>query len=878
MKTGIKTVYLLLLVAAGAISPPLLAQSNSSSNEAEGQAKVSSKGSYGTLEEVLVTARKRTENIQETPVAITAFGGEALRARGIVSAQELSKSVPSLQINDSTAPQIFIRGIGQRSGLARFDPSVSVYLDGIFIPRPDGQLLDTIDISNVQVLRGPQGTLFGKNNTGGALVFKLVKPGTEDADYVEGALGEYANQRFRAGFNVPISEELDGRIAVAAHRRDGYLRDVSGDENQSIDRVSMIFQTDWRINDRLNMESLAYLARIREHYPSYHCKVINEDALFINGLGILWAGDTDPSNPRAYRDNCNENRRDNLRDLVTNQGDSQQQNKDQDVLMLAATLNWEINEDMSLKGILGYRDATKMGPQTQSDDGGPRPYFRALVLGDNEQESLTGELQLNGRLFDGDIEYTAGLFVQREFKSERFVTANQLVGAEAVPFLAVAAGQSGLDLAALDPVLDLLSVPGGTLPVVAGALPVSTVQDFEIDGETYAIFSQATWHLTDQLELTFGGRYTEEKRESNLFTRTTDMEAVSTLISTTNPRFIPVLPSLAAFGYAGTWAEDPIQIANDILSAAFPGDIGAPLNPATKDELQSTFREFTPMASLAWVMPERWLEDGFLNSAMVYGTWSNGFKSGFQEPFGQDGLIEVAPETLENFELGFKIDALDKSLRLNVALYSMTFENMQLITVSVDSANTLVVSSQNAGEATIDGGELELQWLPSENLMLTLNYSNNNYEFVEFDDVDLVTLAKTGQQVAIDRSDEEFAVSPEETASLGIQYTFYSDRLGVITPRLDISYKSEVYMGLDDDAWEVAKRNPNLVYADAYTLIDARVSWFQPSNDLTLSAYVKNLTDERYDVGAVATGSSIGTNVQVLGEPRIVGIEARKTF
>ena len=133
-------------------------------SEAETAAR---KYSGGTIEEVLVTARKRAENLQETPVAVTALSGDDLRAQGILSTTELSKSVPSLQINDSTSAQIFIRGIGQRAPMARFDPSVSVYLDGIFIPRPDGQLLDTIDVESVQVLRGPQGTLFGKNNTGG---------------------------------------------------------------------------------------------------------------------------------------------------------------------------------------------------------------------------------------------------------------------------------------------------------------------------------------------------------------------------------------------------------------------------------------------------------------------------------------------------------------------------------------------------------------------------------------------------------------------------------------------------------------------------------------------------------------------------------------
>ncbi|WP_295873051.1 TonB-dependent receptor [uncultured Zhongshania sp.] len=831
----------------------------------------------GMLEEILVTARKRSENIQETPVAITAFSGDALRAQGILTAQDLAKSVPSLQINDSTAPQIFIRGIGQRAGLARFDPSVSVYLDGIFIPRPDGQLLDTIDIESVQVLRGPQGTLFGKNNTGGALVFSLVKPGGEGNDYVEGALGSYSEQRFRAGFDIPITDKLNSRLAISSQRRDGFLHDISGAENQSLDRLSFIFQTDWMLSDSVSIDSLAYFGKIRERYPSYHCKIVNDDALFVNGLGILWAGDTDPSNPTAYKDNCNANSRDALKDLNTNQGDSQRQKKAQDVMLLASTLNWQISEDYNLKAILGYRDATKIGPQTQADEGGPKSYFRGMVLGDNEQESLTAELQLNGSAFDGGVDFTTGLFVQSEFKSETFLTSNELIGAEAVPFIALAAGQSGVDVSALNGLLDALSVPGGTLPVVAGALPVSTLQDFEIEGETYAIFSQATWHITDNLEFTFGGRYTEEVRRSDLFTQTANLEEISSVISAANPRFVPVLPSLGAFAYLGSWAEDPIQIANDILRNAYPGEIGAPLNPAVKDELDSVFREFTPMTSLAWVIPEQWLFDSPVNSMMMYGTWSNGFKSGFQEPFGVDGLIEVAPERLENREIGLKIDAFDNSLRLNIALYSMIFENMQLITVSVDSANTLVVSSQNAGESMIEGGELELLWLPTENLMFSFNYSNNNYRFIEFDDFDLAELALKGQKVAVDRSDEDFAVSPEVTAAFGAQYTFIT-RNSVFTPRLDVSYKSEVYMGLDDASWDVAKRDPGSIYAKATTLVDARFSWFMPDRDLTISAYIKNLTDKRYDIGAVATASSLGTYVQVLGEPRMFGIEARQTF
>ena len=129
----------------------------------------------------------------------------------------------------------------------------------------------------------------------------------------------------------------------------------------------------------------------------------------------------------------------------------------------------------------------------------------------------------------------------------------------------------------------------------------------------------------------------------------------------------------------------------------------------------------------------------------------------------------------------------------------------------------------------------------------------------------------------IDRSDEQFPVSPEQTASLGVQYTFVTS-VGLITPRIDFSYKSDIYLGFDNGSWDVRHTNPEGVYADAYTLVDARLSWTNNDDDLSVSAYIKNATDERYEIGAVATGDSIGTFAQALGDPRFYGVEVRKSF
>ncbi len=211
------------------------------------------------LEEVVVTARRRAENLQESPVAVSAMTGDDMRERGIVNTNELTKSVPSLEISEGRASQIYIRGVGQRSGFARVDPTVGVYLDDLFIPRSDGQLLDTVDIDSVQVLRGPQGTLFGKNTTGGAMVLTLSKPGDTEEGYVDVQLGNFEAQSVRAAWTQPISDDFSVRVAVNKRKREGFTEDVmTGQKGGSVDRTAALFQAVWHASDDISVNSLLF--------------------------------------------------------------------------------------------------------------------------------------------------------------------------------------------------------------------------------------------------------------------------------------------------------------------------------------------------------------------------------------------------------------------------------------------------------------------------------------------------------------------------------------------------------------------------------------------------------------------------------------------
>ena len=173
----------------------------------------------GVLEEVIVTARKREEAIQVVPVSVTAFSGEQMRDAGITNIQDLGYVTPGLQVDQSSAAQIWIRGIGQRDDGSRVDAPVGVYLDGLYIPRKDGQLLDLIDVKSVQVLRGPQGTLFGKNTTAGALIVTSNEPREEFGQHRLSRPGRTDQRQRLAGFDgdrhVPQHPVLTVREAEA---------------------------------------------------------------------------------------------------------------------------------------------------------------------------------------------------------------------------------------------------------------------------------------------------------------------------------------------------------------------------------------------------------------------------------------------------------------------------------------------------------------------------------------------------------------------------------------------------------------------------------------------------------------------------------------
>ncbi len=819
------------------------------------------------IEEVFVTARKRKENIQETPIAVSALTGDDLREAGLGQTEDLSTVVPSLHIQKGASNQIYIRGIGERTGYARVDPTVGIYLDDLYLPRSDGQLVGLLDLQAVQVLRGPQGTLFGKNTTGGAIVLTLEKPHDTFEGYAEATLGNFNTRSAKLMINGPLTNNISARALLSSTKNDGFVEDAfSGERFNSLDQQAVIGQLRWDLSDATSFDLLAYRGKVRENLPGNNCRINNDDALFVNGLGLMWPGDTDATAPHAYKDNCNNNSQEVLGDLKVSHGPNPNYNKDLDTTLVGATANFELSDRFQLKTVLGYREETK-GPALKSDnDGGPADWSEAIQIGDSVGRSYSAEIQISSSWFDDQLSISSGLFYMGETNSETSLLTAQLVGIDAASLAQLGAGSK--------PMTPLIN----GLPLVGQLLgsPVY-ISEFDLDNTTQAAYLQAVWDATENWQITSGLRYTIETRDSSLGIRSSDAEAIANRMVLSG-RFGPGSEGLHPYLGAG-WIDDPVQIAHDLF-ADQNGD-GYPDYPMApgyfqRDQRKIRFTELTPMLSASYQFDAASLDKTSLDALMVYATWSNGFKAGFAEPLLADGLQVIEPETVENWELGLKSDLFGRSLRINAAAYYMVFQNMQLNTVGSDTQGNLAVTHQNAGESVIEGGELELTWMPSASLSVSLNYSNNNYRFTEFTEPDLITFALTGAKVPIDRSDEEFPLTPEESANLGVQYSGDIGE-GRLISRLDISYKSDIYHGLDRGSWLAGRKNSDLAFSEPYSLLGARFTWTDSDGDLAITLYGKNLLDKRYFFGT-SVGDSLGTFNRLIGEPRTYGLIVRQQF
>ena len=647
------------------------------------------------LEEIIVTARKVQENLQETPIAITAISGSALEDRQVFATDMLDQVVPNLQFannaplaGNNSSSQVFIRGIGQTDPTSTVDPGVGLYIDDVYIGNAVGGSMALRDIANVQVLRGPQGTLFGRNTVGGAILLTTTDPGDEFGGKVRVGTGTDSLVDGFIALDAPFSDALKTRFSFGIRKQDGYVTRTDGTDLGDTDTFTGMTKWVWKPSDSVRVTFAGDYTKADENGSPLVFAAITETATFArvasfdagcpgmasNAVPVPMIQDDRCANDLQGRGPFRNNGTLPLESTLENWGAS-------------VNLAWDLSEHLQFKSITAYRDIAWTGRR----DADNTPLTILHTFYDVSGDQFSQELQLT-------------------YQTEPLTAVFGLYYFD----------QTSDDIATVE-----LNPP-----------PPGVQRDSDnnkVDNTSWAAFTQWTYHVTDKLAITAGGRYTEDDKGS--YPDQFDL-------STPTNKQVPV-----------RWYRD-------------------------------TFSKFTPSASIAY----RWTDD-----AMTYLSYSEGFKGGgwnshFNDPplsaAEQAALQEFRPEEAQTIEIGAKLD-LGGTVRLNLAAFTSDYKDMQ-VTYRGPAPAGVAPFLTNAGKASIDGAEAELTWAPTPDWRIEASLG---YLDATIDSLDNIPLAVLPPGLL---EGNRLPFAPEWQGHVGLAYTAHAGSLA-IQPRVDASYQAETF-------------------------------------------------------------------------------------
>jgi iron complex outermembrane receptor protein len=809
-------------------------------------------GRFGELEEVTVTARRVEENMQTVPVSVSTFDGEEFTE--IMGAQNLTdvSIAPNVDITNGAgfsgltgAPTIFIRGLGQGDFLAVTDPAVGVYVDGVYIARSVGSLLELTDFERIEVLRGPQGTLYGRNTEGGAINLISSAPGEESAGKISIDAGGDGFLRFKGSVDVPINDngaaarftvyhkEIDGFVDVLqatdqdfadgltlpvapAGLYDDYklgAQEVSGIAGKVIFASGDVFSADIGFDfteDRSTHSPLSYqgwgLSVPATGITTFPAGVQATQINAANGClpGVTNPGaaaaainagqQTDPSNP-----NCVSTRYSSpdfysaYIGFQDRDGTWIRPENTVDTGGVSLTMNWDL-DNFSVKSITAYRE---MESQFYHTFGGA-PFMTYQNQNNNfDNEQISQEFQLNGDSEDGRLTWVAGLYFFQE-------EGNQSVN---------------------------IWRPN-SFPVQRGPNLVrqANSQDSrDIDNTSQAVFGQLTYGLSDEWDLTLGYRYSDNEKD---------------------------------YFY---------QLCNNTGTlVGLENCIDAPLERTG----QMAIQESNVNVTLGWNVSE---------NIYAYASFADGFRDGgFPARFNTrasnipDPITYFSPEYVDTFEIGLKADWLDGRLRTNFAMFYSDYQNLQGGGAVPNLDPGIVGSSTvNKGDATMTGLEGEILWAVTDNLRIDWSFGTLDSEY------DCINQYSGTSEIVGCTADGELGgwpvdinvstpiqFAPEFNTNLGVSYSANLDSGAEILTRLDWRYT--------DEQWGQDGGDPSMM-TPSYKVLNASATYFPSNANWNVGLSARNLTDEEYHVRNLIEVNS-GAYGGVPARPRYVYLSFRYEF
>lgn len=699
------------------------------------------------LEEVRVTARKRDESIQSVPVSVTSIGRE-LKEASLRRLDDIQTFTPNVYIRTTAGipggASISIRGVSYQETDKTLDPSIGVLMDGLYLGTASGALLNNFDTQRIEVLRGPQGTLFGKNTTGG--VVNVIR-GDVTMDWGGTAsvtLGDDGREDFKGVLNVPIiKEELGVKIFANQIKSDGWIENTTtGQDAFGDDKQTYGFAVKWAPSENFDVK-FHYENNTDETDTGAFANANQPGDLVCDIDGLFFTGGCESSDLGSDEDNSSTNSR-NLND------------SEYDTYIL--TMNWDLGPVL-LTSITGQRDMDE--EYFIEFDASPAEFLSFDYF--NEWEQFSQELRLTSQ-FSDTVEFVAGLYYWDVEYEQRWNVYDLLFN--------------------VDRVGGITGVPGG-----AGFTPdITSYNGQNQETTSYAAFVQGDWAVNDQWTITAGLRYTYEEKDFTggdgvLYTRG------------------DAAPDLPQRAFDDNWDE-------------VTGKLGFSYQ----------------------------LDDDI----MLFGSWSEGFKSGGF--FGRQANFDIdptyEPEYVTNWELGMKSTWMDGRLIFNPTIFFNDYEDKQEESLVVVDATNVPTIVSNAGTLEIFGLEMELQFQATEAWNLRASYG---YLDAQYDDF---TADINGDGIETDNSDLTPRNTPENTFGLSSTYTI------PIGPGELVGFAAYRWR----DEVETIQNNNSLGSLDSIENLDLTLSYLWDDGRYRLTGYGRNITDERERVvtripGLVSFGS-----------------------
>ncbi|WP_286829369.1 MULTISPECIES: TonB-dependent receptor [Kordiimonas] len=884
-----------------------------------------------TLEEITVTAQKREQSAQDVPIALNAFSGNFLETVAAEDLRDITAYTPGLEVSGVTQPRFKIRGIETSDFGVGTDPAVGVFVDGVYASRSGAGIVFFSDLERVEVLKGPQGTLFGRNTAAGAISIITNKPDMDEfSARVNLRYGRFDKQRIDAMINAPLTDTVAMRANFLVNDQDGYATDaLTGDDYGREHNVTGRVQVRWEPSDRtaLNLafefdhtkqdedqpvvgvsdgsldfapgaETLndmpghvdflhavlgpSFGGLTREQFGALPIAALTGgvplQAFYANftPAGYVPASSGDWS---VFRDGNSIGGADPYGPFSSDVRNGEE-NRDLDGVTLTITHDFDW---ATLTSISAFKRFTSNNLEEEDGTADPDFYFDSNNIEENEH--IYQELRLNGQ--SGDLTWTiGGSYYWENAKQNTVVNATMnsidtaLYNLGATPGILVANGFNPLDgingceslfLDTMNSFVGLTTVPLGCMDPSAVGTPleglsledVSNMALQSFDGrlwtehmygegtfKAFAAFADATYAVTDRLNLTAGIRYTHDKKS---------------WLWRTDPREIEGSDLLEIPG-VGNLADIHQAILQAVVGGS--GDIVYNL-PICADASTQVCegRDFERSQSWNNVSPRVAVDYRVSDDAMVYASYARGYKAGGFN--SQEVNSEFDNESVWNVEVGLKSQWFDDRVRFNASVWKYKYNDKQAIRLASFESGSVPRYVTETSDTEGKGVDIELLWAPAPGLRL---FANGGYQDVTC--TENCGISEVGEPTG----------APKARVSFGGDYSFgLGGDNGSINLHLDHSYTSKERLNgqclSEGTCGTIVWGNGSWETGKARNLTNVRMGWTNADEDLSISLFVTNLFANRYLGGATGvTAETFGTPISERETPSLWGIDLTKRF